>query len=124
VGIWRRGCALRGGAPSQAADIDPAVIENVLYTHPDVAEAAAVGRPDPRAGEVPIAYVALKPGATVTADDLRDYAALRVSEPPAAPKEICLLDELPMTAIGKVFKPASVAMRSDGSSSPSSGGPG
>jgi fatty-acyl-CoA synthase len=42
----------------------------------------------------------------VTADDLRDYAAERMSEPPAVPKEICLRDELPMTAIGKVFKPA------------------
>ena len=103
--LWLTGRAkdliIRGGH-----NIDPAVIEDVLYAHPDVAEAAAVGRPDPRAGEVPIAYVALKRGATVTADGLRDYAAARVSEPPAAPKEICLLDELPMTAIGKVFKPA------------------
>jgi fatty-acyl-CoA synthase len=103
--LWLTGRAkdliIRGGH-----NIDPAIIEDVLYTHPDVAEAAAVGRPDPRAGEVPVAYVALKPGATVTADDLRDYVAERVSEPPAAPKEICLLDGLPMTAIGKVFKPA------------------
>jgi fatty-acyl-CoA synthase len=42
----------------------------------------------------------------VTADDLHGYAAERMSEPPAVPKEICLRDELPMTAIGKVFKPA------------------
>jgi len=96
---------IRGGH-----NIDPAVIEEALYTHPTVALAAAVGKPDAYAGELPVAYVALKAGATVTEQDLLDYAQQTVKERAAIPKSIVILDQIPVTAVGKIFKPP---LRSD-----------
>jgi len=96
---------IRGGH-----NIDPAVIEEALYTHPAVALAAAVGKPDAYAGELPVAYVALKAGATVTEQDLLDYAQQTVKERAAIPKSIVILDQIPVTAVGKIFKPP---LRSD-----------
>ena len=90
---------IRGGH-----NIDPAVIEDALLEHPQVAAAAAVGRPDPHAGEVPVAYVALAAGATVGEDELRSWASARVAEPAAAPKAVTVLDTLPVTAVGKPYK--------------------
>lgn len=87
-------------------NIDPAMIEEALHRHPEVELAAAVGRPDAYAGEVPVAYVALAPGATVTAEALRDFAREAVAERPAAPAEVIVVDAIPVTAVGKIFKPA------------------
>jgi fatty-acyl-CoA synthase len=87
-------------------NIDPAMIEEALHRHPGVELAAAVGRPDAYAGEVPMAYVALKPGATVSPEALRDFACETVAERPAAPAEIVIVDAIPVTAVGKIFKPA------------------
>ncbi|WP_446210278.1 acyl-CoA synthetase [Micromonospora sp. IBSANI012] len=92
---------IRGGH-----NIDPAVIEDALLAHPQVTGATAVGRPDIHAGEVPVAYVTLAPGATMTEDDLRDWASERVPDRTAAPKTVTVLDELPVTAVGKLYKPA------------------
>jgi fatty-acyl-CoA synthase len=91
---------IRGGH-----NIDPAVIEEALYTHLAVALAAAVGKPDAYAGELPVAYVALKPGTTVTEQDLLDHAQRTVKERAAIPKNIVILDQMPMTGVGKIFKP-------------------
>jgi fatty-acyl-CoA synthase len=91
---------IRGGH-----NIDPAVIEEALYTHPAVALAAAVGKPDAYAGELPVAYVVLKPGATVTEQALLDYAQQTVKERAAVPKSIVILDQMPVTTVGKIFKP-------------------
>jgi fatty-acyl-CoA synthase len=103
--LWITGRAkdliIRGGH-----NIDPALIEEVLHSHPAVALAAAVGRPDAYAGEVPVAYVQLKPGASATEADLLDYARQHITERAAAPKAIHILDALPQTAVGKLFKPA------------------
>jgi fatty-acyl-CoA synthase len=96
---------IRGGH-----NIDPAIIEDTLLTHPQVIGASAVGRPDVHAGEVPVAYVTLAPGATVTEDDLRDWASERVPDRTAAPKTVTILDELPVTAVGKLYK---LALRKD-----------
>jgi fatty-acyl-CoA synthase len=96
---------IRGGH-----NIDPAVVEDALLTHPRVTAAAAVGRPDPHAGEVPVAYVALTAGASVGEDELRSWASARVAEPAAAPKSVTVLDTLPVTAIGK---PDKLALRAD-----------
>ncbi|WP_406079231.1 acyl-CoA synthetase [Micromonospora sp. NBC_00858] len=90
---------IRGGH-----NIDPAIIEDTLLTHPQVTAASAVGRPDVHAGEVPVAYVTLMPGATVTEDELRDWASDRVPDRTAAPKTVTILDELPVTAVGKLYK--------------------
>jgi fatty-acyl-CoA synthase len=90
---------IRGGH-----NIDPATIEDALLSHPSVHAAGAVGRPDPRAGEVPVAYVTLSPGATATAEELRIWAAEHVSERAAAPKAVVIRDSLPLTPVGKPYK--------------------
>ena len=92
---------IRGGH-----NIEPAVIENALLEHPAVTAAQAVGRPDVHAGEVPVAFVTLAPGASATPGDLRAWAADHVPEQAAAPKTVTVLDILPVTTIGKPFKPA------------------
>jgi fatty-acyl-CoA synthase len=87
-------------------NIEPGLIEEALMRHPGVAFAAAVGAPDEYAGEVPVAYVVLKDGADVDAAGLLDFIRQHIAEPPALPKHIELLDALPQTAVGKVYKPA------------------
>jgi fatty-acyl-CoA synthase len=90
---------IRGGH-----NIDPAVIEDALLAHPDVTDAAAVGRPDAHAGEVPVAYVTLRAGCTVSGDELRRWASEQVAERAAAPKSVSVIDSIPMTAVGKTYK--------------------
>lgn len=90
---------IRGGH-----NIDPKVIEEALHAHPAVALAAAVGRPDAHAGEVPVAYVQLKTGAT--APDLLDFATRHIPERAAWPKAVHIVETLPTTGVGKIFKPA------------------
>jgi fatty-acyl-CoA synthase len=103
--IWLTGrkkeLIIRGGH-----NIDPRQIEESLHEHPAVALAAAVGRPDPRVGEVPVAYVELKPSATATTDELLAFAQEHIGERAAVPKEIVIVDKLPLTAVGKLYKPA------------------
>ena len=103
--FWLTGRAkdviIRGGH-----NISPACIEEALYEHPAVALAAAVGKADAYSGEVPMAYVVLKPGATAQPEELRVFASERVPERPAAPVEVVLIDQMPVTAVGKIFKPA------------------
>jgi fatty-acyl-CoA synthase len=86
-------------------NIDPLMIENALQRHPSVAVAAAVGMPDSYAGELPICYVELLPDANVTEDELRTFAEAEISERPAWPKHIRIVETVPMTAVGKIFKP-------------------
>ncbi|THA28118.1 fatty acid--CoA ligase family protein [Streptomyces sp. A1277] len=81
----------------------PAEIEQLLGLHPDVADVAVVGIPDPRLGEVGKAYAVRRPGATVTADDLiawsrREMANYKV------PRAVEFVPELPRNASGKVVK--------------------
>lgn len=92
---------IRGGH-----NIDPAVIEAALLAHPDVTDAQAVGRPDPHAGEVPVAFVTIGAGREVTEDELRTWAAAHVPEAAAAPKAVTVLPTLPVTSVGKPYKPA------------------
>ena len=91
---------IRGGH-----NIDPATIEDALLAHPDVTAAAAVGRPDPHAGEVPIAFVTLATGTECTPDELEAWAADHVPERAAAPKHVEIVDEIPLTSVGKPYKP-------------------
>ena len=81
-------------------------IEEVFFRHPAVALAAVVGEPDAYAGELPVAYVQLKPGASVDAAELLAYVAERTPERAAVPVQLYLIDAVPLTAVGKVFKPA------------------
>ncbi|WP_435582225.1 acyl-CoA synthetase [Amycolatopsis thermoflava] len=92
---------IRGGH-----NIDPALIEDSLLTHPAVTAAGAVGRPDPHAGEVPVAYVTLAAGSAVSEQELCDWARHQVPETAAAPKTVTVLDALPLTDLGKPYKPA------------------
>jgi fatty-acyl-CoA synthase len=89
-----------------AHNIDPGLIEGVLLRHPDVLMAAAVGEPDAYAGELPVVFVSLKPGATASPEDLLTFAAPLIAERPAVPKRIHIVPAIPMTAVGKVYKPA------------------
>jgi len=103
--LWITGRAkdliIRGGH-----NIDPLGVEEVLYDHPDVELAAMVGEPDAYAGELPVAYVQLKPGAKVEPAELARWAAGRTPERAAVPTQIYVIDNIPLTAVGKVFKPA------------------
>lgn len=89
-----------------AHNIDPGQIENALLQHPAVLSAAAVGQPDSYAGELPVAFVALKEGASATEVDLLAFIKPLVSEAAAHPKRVWVLDQLPLTPVGKIFKPA------------------
>ena len=91
---------IRGGH-----NIDPALIEEALMGHEQVAFVGAIGQPDAHAGELPCAYVELVKGATVTVAELMAFAKLHIQERAALPKHIEILDSLPKTAVGKVFKP-------------------
>lgn len=99
----RKELIIRGGH-----NIDPAIIEGPLHQHPAVAVAAAVGRPDARVGELPVVYVQLKPGAHADEAELLAFAAEHITERAAIPKAIHIVAEVPLTAVGKIFKPALV----------------
>ena len=87
-------------------NIDPAMIENAMATHPAVALAAAVGMPDVYAGELPVCFVELLPGADVSVEDLHQHAQSVIDERPAWPKLIQTIDTIPLTTVGKIFKPS------------------
>ena len=86
-------------------NIDPKVIEDAISAHPAVQLCAAVGAPDAYAGELPVAYVSLVPGASVSEAELLAFAAKGVDEAPARPKAISILEKIPLTNVGKVYKP-------------------
>ena len=103
--VWLTGRAkdviIRGGH-----NIDPVAVEEALHKHPAVEMAAAIGRPDAYAGEIPIVFVQLKPGASASPEELQAFARERVAERAAAPAEVRVLAQMPLTAVGKIFKPA------------------
>jgi len=102
--LWITGRAkdliIRGGH-----NIDPAMIEDALLSHPKVAFVGAIGQPDSFAGELPCAYVELVPGAVVSIEELTKHAREHIHERAAIPKHIEIMVELPKTAVGKIFKP-------------------
>ena len=89
---------LRGGY-----SVFPPEVESVLLAHPDVAEAAVVGVPHTELGEEVAAFVALRPGARATADDLTAYCRERLAVF-KYPRSVTLVDALPRSATGKVLK--------------------
>jgi fatty-acyl-CoA synthase len=86
-------------------NIDPKTIEDALGAHPAVQLCAAVGAPDAYAGELPVAFATLVPGATASEAELLAFAAARVDEAPAKPKSVVVIEQMPMTNVGKIFKP-------------------
>ncbi|MBY0464948.1 MAG: AMP-binding protein, partial [Burkholderiales bacterium] len=87
---------IRGGH-----NIDPKVIEDALGAHPAVHLCAAVGAPDAYAGELPVAFASLRPGAHATEAELLAFAAERVNEAPARPKSVTIVAHMPVTQVGK-----------------------
>jgi fatty-acyl-CoA synthase len=102
--LWITGRAkdliIRGGH-----NIDPLPIEEILYQHPAVGLAAVVAQPDARAGELPVAYVQLKPDVTVEPADLLEWIRQRAPERAAVPVDLFPIPAMPLTGVGKVFKP-------------------
>lgn len=85
-------------------NIDPAIIEEPAYRHPAVQLAAAVGRPDKYAGELPVLYVQLKPGASVVAEEIEAFVRERIDERAATPKAVHIVPEIPLSGVGKISK--------------------
>jgi fatty-acyl-CoA synthase len=92
---------IRGGH-----NIDPLMIEQTLLQHPDVQLCAAVGQPDSYSGEIPVAFVQLAPGSTISLDNLLNEIRPSFPEPAAIPKRLYRVDSFPVTSTGKILKPA------------------
>ena len=88
---------------SGGENIASSEVERVLYEHASVLEAAVVGRPDERWGEVPVAFVVLRPDATATPDVLLEHCRTQLARF-KVPKDIMFLDALPRNPSGKVLK--------------------
>lgn len=86
-------------------NIDPQMIEDALLAHPDVVTAAAVGMPDAYAGELPVVFAELRSGAEVSEADLIDFLRDRIEDPVALPKRVGMVEAMPLTPVGKIFKP-------------------
>jgi fatty-acyl-CoA synthase len=88
---------------SGGENVYPAEVEKTLAGHPAIADVAVVGRPDPKWGEVPVAFVVLRPGASATPDDLIGYCGGRLARY-KTPREYVLRPALPRNAAGKLIK--------------------
>ncbi|WP_020656047.1 AMP-binding protein [Massilia niastensis] len=86
-------------------NIEPGVIEEAFLKLPQVETCAAVGEPDSYAGELPVIFVTLKPGAHASSASLLAAAISHIPERPALPKRVIILDRLPTTPVGKIYKP-------------------
>jgi long-chain acyl-CoA synthetase len=89
---------IRGGF-----NVYPREVEEVLYAHPAVAEAAVVGMRDPMLGEEVLAFVVLKAGATADASALIAFCQARLAKY-KCPKQVRFLDAMPKTPIGKILR--------------------
>ena len=90
---------IRGGE-----NIYPKEIEDALYAHPSVADAAVVGRPDPLFGEEPVAFVVLRPGLVAEPDELIEHCRTLLAKF-KVPRAVYITTDLPKTPIGKIAKP-------------------
>jgi fatty-acyl-CoA synthase len=103
--VWIDGRAkdviIRGGH-----NIDPGLIEEVLTSREEILYAAAVGLPDRDKGELPIAFVECIPGARIDCDALLAHCRATIPERAACPVRIIVLEQMPLTAVGKIFRPA------------------
>jgi len=89
---------IRGGE-----NVYPREIEEFLYTHDAISDAAVYGVPDPRYGEAVMVSVILREGASLTEDELREYCAGRIAHY-KVPRHVVFVDEFPMTVTGKIQK--------------------
>ncbi|WP_407547994.1 long-chain fatty acid--CoA ligase [Streptomyces sp. Pv4-95] len=96
----KKDLVIRGGY-----NVYPREVEEVLYEHPDIVEAAVIGIPDAHYGEEVAAVVALRPGARLSGPDLRRWAKERLSAY-KVPHVVAVVDELPKGPTGKILKRA------------------
>jgi long-chain acyl-CoA synthetase len=87
---------IRGGF-----NVYPRDVEEVLVAHPAVDQAGVVGQPDARLGEEVVAYVSLRPGAAVTAEELTRYAKEHLAAT-KYPRRISIVPAVPLTSVGKL----------------------
>lgn len=92
---------LRGGH-----NIDPSVIEDAFLALPEITAAAAIGKPDRRVGELPVVFLTPARGATLDVDTTLASANAAIPDPVARPREAICLEQMPVTAIGKIDRPA------------------
>jgi len=83
--------------------VAPAELEALLLTHPAVADAAVIGRPDDEAGEVPVAFVVLRPDATATTDEITEFISGQVANYKRI-KHIEVIETIPKSASGKILR--------------------
>lgn len=88
---------------SGGENVYPAEVESVLYEHPSIAEVAVIGLPDDRWGEAVVCIAALKPGAALTLDDVRDFGGATLARY-KLPTRLHLIELLPRNPAGKVLK--------------------
>ncbi len=88
---------------SGGENIYPKEVEEVLYSHPDILDAAVVGVPDPEWGESVKAYIVLKPGKQLTEAQVIDFCKKNIASY-KKPREVEFIDTLPRNASGKVLK--------------------
>jgi long-chain acyl-CoA synthetase len=83
--------------------VSPNEIESLLFTHPDIADCAVVGKPDSYAGEIPKAFVVPKPGTNVTSKDIVDFVKPRIAEYKWV-REVEFVNDIPRTPSGKILR--------------------
>jgi len=83
--------------------VPPAELEALLLTHPAVADAAVIGRPDEEAGEIPVAFVVLKPGQDVSEDDVKEFIAGQVATYKRL-GQVTFIEAIPKSASGKILR--------------------
>jgi len=84
-------------------NVYPRELEEILFTHPAVANCTVIGKPDPAVGEFPKAFIVLKPGAITSAQEIMSFVAAQVT-PYKKVREIEFLDEIPVSQAGKALK--------------------
>jgi acyl-CoA synthetase (AMP-forming)/AMP-acid ligase II len=83
--------------------VAPAELEAILVGHPDIRDAAVVGRPDVAAGEIPVAFVVAQPGSVLSAGEVTSYVGARVA-PHKRVRDVCFVSSIPRSASGKILR--------------------
>ena len=84
-------------------NVYPREIEEVIFTHPDVEQCAVVGKPNLDVGEAPVAFIQLRQGAKVTAEDIKEHTNSQIAAYKKI-REVRFLDAIPVSPAGKMLK--------------------